>query len=378
MSVCTAAKTTPNSAVDEAERERDHAPPPELRVRAGRRSRAAGRRSRSSASRRSSAPKPATAPPDAPRAARRAAAAGPPWRRSRTARGRTRSMAQRAGQRLRAHRGERVVAGAALQHAEAEQDARSRRRARSAGRGSRRGGSPAMRCSVVTRKNDASAIDLPRHHEHVGVVGDQHQRHRREEDVVLEADEARAACLRSSGNSRRRTARSRRPRRPSSSRKNADSASRRRWNGRSGRPSGSTAVCGGAPIAQPARRPASASADQRAGGKQRAADEAQVARAHEPERADDEPRHDRGDDERERRRGHRRTRRQRSQRRRIAARVSLDAHAGLRAGVGREQEDAGTVAGGGEHHAFGTPNFILRGARFATIGVSRPTSCSGS
>ena len=36
---------------------------------------------------------------------------------------------------------------------------RSRRRARSAGTGSRRGGSRECRCSVVTRKNDASAID---------------------------------------------------------------------------------------------------------------------------------------------------------------------------------------------------------------------------
>ena len=46
---------------------------------------------------------------------------------------------------------------------------------------------------------------------------------------------------------------------PSSSRKTADSASRRRWNGRSGRPSGNTIAAGGASMAYPATM-ASASA----------------------------------------------------------------------------------------------------------------------
>ena len=36
MSVCTVAKMTPKSAVSETERERDHAPPPELAVAADR------------------------------------------------------------------------------------------------------------------------------------------------------------------------------------------------------------------------------------------------------------------------------------------------------------------------------------------------------
>ena len=63
-----------------------------------------------------------------------------------------------ADQTLLAHAGERVVAAAALQHAEAKQDRDARRCARSA-----RYRKPArrisgMRCSVVTRKYDASAI----------------------------------------------------------------------------------------------------------------------------------------------------------------------------------------------------------------------------
>jgi len=44
---------------------------------------------------------------------------------------------------------------------------------------------------------------------------------------------------------------------PSSSRKNPDNASRRTWNGRSGRPAGRIALLGGAPIAH---RPIAASA----------------------------------------------------------------------------------------------------------------------
>jgi hypothetical protein len=43
---------------------------------------------------------------------------------------------------------------------------------------------------VVTRKIGRQRHRLPRDHEHVGVVGDQHQRHRGEERVILEADEA--------------------------------------------------------------------------------------------------------------------------------------------------------------------------------------------
>ena len=38
---------------------------------------------------------------------------------------------------------------------------------------------------------------------------------------------------------------------------------------------------------------------------------------------------------------------------------SLDAHPGLRSGIGCEQEDAGTLARRGEHHALGNAKFHL-------------------
>ena len=109
---------------------------------------------------------------------------------------------------------------------------------------------------------------FPRHHEHVGVVGQQHQRHAGEEQrgTGSRCRPGRRALARR-GNSRRRTARSPRAAPPSSIRKNADSASRRRWNGRSGRPSGRTADRGRSPSATNAT-PARARGDECAERKQ--------------------------------------------------------------------------------------------------------------
>ena len=90
---------------------------------------------------------------------------------------------------------------------------------------------------------------LPGDHEEIGVIGDQHHRHRCEERVILKADERRGAFLRWFGNILRNRATPGPRRRPGAARKNADRGSSRRWNGRSGSPSGRTRVCGGAPIA---------------------------------------------------------------------------------------------------------------------------------
>jgi hypothetical protein len=55
----------------------------------------------------------------------------------------------------------------------------------------------------------------------------------------------------------------------------------------------------------------------------------------------------------------------------------VQALAGLGAGVRRQQVDLAVGAGGDTMPSL-VPNFILRGARLATITTSRPTSFSGS
>ena len=186
---------------------------------------------------------------------------------------------------------ERVVAAAALQHAEAEQD---RDRADVRDQQVQEAGAADLGDPVLGRHEEVrrQRHRLPRDHEHVRVVGDQHQRHRRQERVVLEADEPRRRCLRSSGSSRPRRARPRRRAAPSSSRKNADSASRRRWNGRSGSPSGSTARF--RRRARWRREPdgGERQPDRGARGKQHAADEAQAARPDEAQRRRSRATHD--------------------------------------------------------------------------------------
>ena len=58
--------------------------------------------------------------------------------------------------------------------------------------------------------------------------------------------------------------------------------------------------------------------------------------------------------------------------------ASLDAHAGLRAASGASRKMPGPSPDAASTMPSDRPNFILRGARFATIGVSRPTRSSGS
>ena len=222
---------------------------------------------------------------------------------------------------------------------------------------------------------------LPRDHEQVGVVGDQHQRHRREEHVVLEADEARAPCLRSSGSSRPKKARSPCRSAPSSSRKNADSESRRRWNGRSGRPSGSIVACGGAPIARNATTASARPTAAPAGNSTRLTN-AKLRGRDEAERADREPRGDRGDDQIEGRRIHRRMARRSALRCAVGAamrpRTHLTRIPGCAPLSGASRKMPGPSPDAASTMPSDRPNFILRGARLATIGVRRPTSSAGS
>ena len=152
-----------------------------------------------------------------------------------------------------------------------------------------------MRWSVVTRKNDESAIVSHAHHEQVRVVGDQHQRHRGEEHVVLEADEARRRAFAGA----EIAGREQRDRRAGGAQQQQEERGQRveRADGTAGRAARAAApsICGSGPIAKK-RDDREREADGGAGGKQRVADEAQIARAHEPQRADREPRPDGGDD----------------------------------------------------------------------------------
>ena len=100
----------------------------------------------------------------------------------------------RAGQHDRAHRAERVVAAAALQHAEAEQD---RDRADVRDQQVEESRAADLRNAVIGRHQEErrERHRLPRDHEDVGVVGDQHQRHRGEKDVVLQAQQSRRGAF---------------------------------------------------------------------------------------------------------------------------------------------------------------------------------------
>ncbi len=118
----------------------------------------------------------------------------------------------RAGQHHRAHRAEGVVAAAALQHAEAQQDGDG---ADVRDQQVEEAGAPDLGDAVVGGDQEVrrQRHRLPGHHEHVGVVGDQHQRHRGEEQRGTRSTAGPAPCLRPSGSSRPRTPRSRRSRR---------------------------------------------------------------------------------------------------------------------------------------------------------------------
>ena len=95
---------------------------------------------------------------------------------------------------LRAHVGEGVVAGVGLQHAEAEQD---RDGADVRDEQVEVAGAPDLGDAVVGRDQEerGERHHLPRDHEGVGVVGEQHQRHAGEEEVVVQAQEPRRRAL---------------------------------------------------------------------------------------------------------------------------------------------------------------------------------------
>jgi hypothetical protein len=99
-----------------------------------------------------------------------------------------------AGQGDSAHRAERVVAGAALQHAEAEQDGD---RADVRNDEVQEACAAYLRDAVLRRDQEErrQRHRFPGHHEQVRVVRDEHERHRRQECVVLKADESRRSSF---------------------------------------------------------------------------------------------------------------------------------------------------------------------------------------
>ena len=102
--------------------------------------------------------------------------------------------AQNGDERLRAHVGEGVVAGVGLQHAEAHQDAD---RADVRHQQVEIAGAPDLGDAVVGRDQEErrQRHRLPHHHEGVGIVGQHHADHAGEEDVVLQAQQARRRAL---------------------------------------------------------------------------------------------------------------------------------------------------------------------------------------
>ena len=96
--------------------------------------------------------------------------------------------------RTAAHAGEGVVAAAALQHAETQQDPD---RADVRDQEIQEAGTANLRDAMVGRHQEVrrKRHRLPCDHEHVRVVGDEHQRHRGEEGVVLQAEQSRCGTL---------------------------------------------------------------------------------------------------------------------------------------------------------------------------------------
>ena len=94
----------------------------------------------------------------------------------------------------RAHRAERVVAGAALQHAEAEQDGD---RAEVRDQQVQEACAANLGNAVLggDEKERRERHRFPGDHERVGVGADDHQCHRGEEGVILEADQPRRGSI---------------------------------------------------------------------------------------------------------------------------------------------------------------------------------------
>ncbi len=91
-------------------------------------------------------------------------------------------------QRHRAHRAEAVVAGFPLKHAEAEQDCQ---RADVRDQQVKEAGAADLGDAVIggDQEEGRERHRLPRDHEQVRVIGDEHARHRGEKSVVLEAEQ---------------------------------------------------------------------------------------------------------------------------------------------------------------------------------------------
>ena len=192
--------------------------------------------------------------------------------------------AQKRRQVLRAHVGERVVAGVGLQHAEAQQD---RDRADVRDQQVEVAGALDLGDAVVggDEEERGERHHLPAHHEGVGVVGEQHHRHRREEDVVLQAHEPRRRAFALRGNSRPRRSRCRRSRAPGARGRTPRARPGAGGTAGPGRPMARIAVSGVAGSAASASA-GERDAQRRRGGEEDARHHAEVAQRGDPGEAD--------------------------------------------------------------------------------------------
>ena len=149
------------------------------------------------------------------------------------------TVAQKRAQVRPAQRVEGVVAAAAVQHAEAEQDGE-----RADVRDQQIDEARLAVLLVVVLGGDQEIRRerhrLPRDHEEVGVVGDQHERHAREEHVILQVQERERRRPPCRGSSRRKRARCRtRPRPAAAGRTRTARRRARETADRAGPPAGS-------------------------------------------------------------------------------------------------------------------------------------------
>jgi hypothetical protein len=279
-----------------------------------------------------------------------------------------------ARKRQRAHRPERVVAAASLEHAEAQQD---RDRADVRDDEIEKARAADLRNPVLGRdeKVGGEGHRLPCDHEHVGVVGDEYQRHRREERVVLHRDEAGRRALARAEVARReqRYRGRRRAEQQQEERRQRVDAQVERKIGKSERQHRRLRrVSYGI-----ARDHGEHDGDRGARGKEDTADEVKIARPQESGGADRKPRGDRGDDRRAASESSLRRRAQpgRSARGGEPSR-SLYAHSGCAPESGESRKMPGESPERCEN-ILRKPNFIFRGAKIRDDGRQPPTSSSG-
>src|SRR4029453_1971724 len=281
-----------------------------------------------------------------------------------------------AGKDHRAHRTEGVVAAAALQNAKAKQD---RDRADVSDQQVEKTGASNLGNPVVGRneKERRKRHRFPGDHEEVRIVGDQHHRNRGEEDVVLKAKEPWGVAGAGAKITRRikRDRGTRGTEQQQEERRQRVDADVKGKFGESERQDRRLRKRADRKEGYDRQR----YTDRSARREQCEADEHEAARSHETERANRDPRTDRSENERERGRIHRRG--GRSVPLPLRARDPVTDHLmripGCAPLSGASRNTPGPSPDAASTMPSERPNFILRGARLATIGVSRPMRSSG-